>query len=296
MSQLFLLRSCAVVLLKEMPVCCNVLQCVAVCVAVRSRAVVLLVDMSTRRMMLYWYVWHNPFVYGTWLSHGHFTWGMPDWYVWHVSFVCVTWLIHTCMSLRGGGVSGYQQAHCNTLQHTAAHCNILQYTATHVQHTATYNKYAATHCSTLQHTATYCNISGCHLRSLDLWCCLSPIRKEYDGKSKVTGVHETCHVYLRLKVHCNTLQHTATHCNTLQHTATHCNTLQYTATHCYTLQHTATYCNTLQHLRCKSAEYGRVVRVGPTRQHLSCESVMWLIHMTHVWMSVMWHIHTCVIF
>jgi len=30
----------------------------------------------------------------------------------------------------------------------------------------------------------------------------------------------------KLKLNCNTLQHTAAHCSTLQHTATHCNTLR----------------------------------------------------------------------
>jgi len=56
-----------------------------------------------------------------------------------------------------------------------------------------------------------------------------------------------CNTQQRTATHCNTLQHTATHCNTLQHTATHCNTLQHTAIHCNTLQHTTTHYNTLQH-------------------------------------------------
>jgi len=50
-----------------------------------------------------------------------------------------------------------------------------------------------------------------------------------------------------MRLHCNTLQHTATHCTPSQHTATHCNTLQHAATHCNILQHTATHCNTLYH-------------------------------------------------
>jgi len=67
-----------------------------------------------------------------------------------------------------------------------------------------------------------------------------------------------------LRVHCNTLHHTAPLCTTRQHTATHCNTatfyntlrhtacvfactLHRTASHCTTLQRTATHCNILQH-------------------------------------------------
>jgi len=54
--------------------------------------------------------------------------------------------------------------------------------------------------------------------------------------------HRRHFIYLHIRCHCYTLQHTTTHCNTLQHTATHCNTSQHIATHRNTLQHTATYC------------------------------------------------------
>ena len=88
----------------------------------------------------------------------------------------------------------------------------------------------------------------CH----DHMCAMTPSNKWLDYLKWVPWLPQICHdffkcvscgshrdallhtneaCFMKMRTHCNTLQHTATHCNTQQHTATHCNTLQHTATH-----------------------------------------------------------------
>jgi len=45
----------------------------------------------TSACMTHWYVWHDAFIYVTWLLHMY---DMTSWYVWHDSFIRVTWLTH----------------------------------------------------------------------------------------------------------------------------------------------------------------------------------------------------------
>ena len=108
--------------------------------------------------------------------------------------------------------------HCNTLQHNATRCNALQRTATHcntLQRTAT-------HCNTLQHTSRQ-DCCKCPTSWAAPWCCGSDILMSRMGMSHVCYQQVTSHMstqsYCKCPTHCNTLQLTATRCN-MQHTAT----------------------------------------------------------------------------
>jgi len=92
------------------------------------------------------------------------------------------------------------------------------------------------------------------------WCWLSD-NVDWHPRSDINSYKYAARFFIR--IHCNTLQHTATHCNTLQHMylpilttvyLMHCNTLQHNITHCNicisrfshpsnSLQLTATHCN-----------------------------------------------------
>jgi len=134
--------------------------------------------------MTHSYVWHDSFIFVTWLiykcdSNPCIITGTPSFpfkrathrihmcdmthsYVWHDSFICVTRLIHTCDTTHSYVwhdsficVTRLIHMQCANLilQKSLIHCNALPHTATHcntLQHTAT-------HCHILQHTATHCN-------------------------------------------------------------------------------------------------------------------------------------------
>ena len=128
---------------------------------------------------------------------------------------------------------------CSVLQCVALCCSVLQCVA------VCFNvlQCVAVCCSVLKCAAVCCSVLQCAAVCCSVLQCVTVCRK-----------YAVC-----IKIHCNTLQHTATHaqqtatyCNTLQHTATHCNTSlpakgAGVATYCNTLQHTATCCNALQH-------------------------------------------------
>jgi len=89
------------------------------------------------------YMWHDSFIYVTWLIH---ICNMTHSYMWHDSFICHTW-IHTGRQTHEELCRTYELDTCWSVWHFHSWCNTLQTT---LQHTAT-------HCNTLQHTATHCN-------------------------------------------------------------------------------------------------------------------------------------------
>jgi len=70
------------------------------------------------------YVWHDSFIFVTWLIH---MCGMTHSYVWHDSFICVTWLIHT------GDMTHSYVWHDSSHSHTQEHVlkNIFSRTCTY---------------------------------------------------------------------------------------------------------------------------------------------------------------------
>jgi len=116
---------------------------------------------SWRHYILYVWgicVWHDSFVWVTWLIHEGITFcvceasvcDMTHSYGWHDSFmkalhsVCVRHVVllmeQVILSMRQ--VMQHTATHCNTLQHTATHCNTLQH--------------AAAHCTTLPYATVAC--------------------------------------------------------------------------------------------------------------------------------------------
>ena len=110
------------------------------------------------------YVWHDSLIYAIWLIH---MCDMTHSYMRHDSFICVTRFIHMCDTW----LNRIKDLTCSFVGFisfiwgkwlTATHCNTLQHTATHLYHTAdlfvwgNYSlQHTATHCNTLQHTATH---------------------------------------------------------------------------------------------------------------------------------------------
>ena len=133
------------------PVCCSVLQCVAVCCSVlcvcKTQPIPLGLTFSNAVSKLK----------GSNVSVATFYW-KETFELWALSFERAfrkwhrkwDWLYKVASEIQ------HTATHCNTLRHTATHCNTLQHTATHcntLQRTAT-------HCNTLQHTATHvCKIT-----------------------------------------------------------------------------------------------------------------------------------------
>ena len=198
------------------PVCCSVLQCVAVCCSVLPR------------------IWH---IYE--LSQSIRITTVLNWYVVEccsmlqsavvccsvlkcvaTMFVCVyTYMyIYIYMQCVVMCCSGCYSVFCSVLQCLAVSCSILQCLA------ATIHTYEM-HCNILRHTATHSDTSQ-HIGTI------------------AAAVHTATHCLCNIS-----LQHTvsATSQQNLQRSATHCNTLRYIAIHCN--KHCNTHCNTQLQLR-----------------------------------------------